>query len=407
MDQTISDYFSKAPYRFDNEDWIAYCEKKKLALSFPAIHVAGSNGKSSVCAMLESVYLASGYRVGALYDLNIAPLGKGIRMNGKSIEESDFCGIFEENKKDFSKFSLSSYEMQIAIAYRYFQVAKPDLVIIESSFGGSFDATNIDEMNPVLCIVTSSSLAHTNLLGTTTSEIAVNHAGILKAGCPLLIGKLDENSTAALTDYAKKNGSKLSIVDDYHFAHLVGPNYHFDFAPYHDLALSSRAVTFLPDAAIALEAVKIMASGFPVDETAIRAGLLDFSLPCRAEKAGDVVFDSASNPDALKALLSGIGPLTYARPLHVLFAADREANIASMLAILGNASSTINLTTYDSPSARVEDDYFLYASDYPFIEDPFAALAKMKAAYGEEGFLVVGNERFVSKMREALCEEQN
>ncbi len=402
MDQEIEQVFSDAPFRFDNEDWISFCDKTKLKLTSPAIHVAGSNGKSSVCHILENIYMAAGYKVGAIYDLNLLSLGQGIRLNGTPIEINEFCRLFKENKKLFAKFSLSKYEMQIAIAYQYFEETKPDILIVESAFGGAYDATNIDVLNTALCIVTSSGLAHTNLLGTTTSEIALNHAGILKRECPLLIGKLDENSTSALTDFAKRNNSKISIVDDYHSAHLVGPAYHFDFLPYRDLAISTCALTYLADAALALDAIRLLNGSFPVKEEDIRKALLNFYLPCRSETLDGVIFDCANNPEAIKAFLQGAGALTKGKPLHILFASKRDSNIASMLAILGDTMASINLTTFDSPYARNEEDYFLYVSDYPYVENPLLGLKGLKEKYPDDAILLIGESEFVMKMRGEL-----
>lgn len=402
MDQEIEQAFADAPFRFDNEDWISFCEKTKLSVSSPVIHVAGSNGKSSVCNMLENIYIAAGYKVGAIYDLNLLPLGQGVRLNGTSIEAGEFCRLFRENKKLFAKFSLSKYEMQIAIAYRYFEKVNPDILIVESAFGGAYDATNIEALNTVLCIVTSSGLTHTNILGTTSSEIALNHAGILKRECPLLIGKLDENSASALTDFGKRNGSKVSTVDDYHSAHLVGSAYHFDFLPYRDLVISTCALTYLADAALALDAIRILNGSFPAKEEDIRKGLLDFSLPCRSETVNGVVLDCANNPEAIKAFLQGASALAKGRPLHILFASKRDSNIASMLAILGDTMASINLTTFDSPYARNEDDYFLYVSDHPYVDDPLLGLKGLKEKYPDDAILLIGDSEFVMKMRGEL-----
>lgn len=399
MDQEIAQAFAKAPYRFDNEGWLCFCEKARLKVSSPAIHVSGSNGKSSVCHILENIYLAAGYKVGAIYDLNLLPLEKGIHLDGDAIGTNEFCELFKENKKLFAKFSLSRYEMQIAIAYQYFEKTKPDILIIESAFGGAYDATNIDSLNTVLCLVTSSGLTHTNLLGTTTSEIALNHAGILKRECPLLLGKLDENSTSALMEFAKKNDAKFSVVDDYHAAHLVGSAYHFDFLPYQDLTISTCALTYLADASMALDAIRLLNGSFPVKEDAVRKGLLAFSLPCRSEVSDGVIFDCANNPEAIKAFLQGAGALTKGKPLHILFASKRETNVTSMLALLGNVTSSINLTTFDSPYARREEDYFLYVSDYPYVEDPLSGLRCLKGKYPDDAILLIGDNEFVMKMR--------
>ena len=90
------------------------------------------------------------------------------------------------------------------------------------------------------------------------------------------------------------------------------------------------------------------------------------------------------------------------KPLHILFAAKRDSNIASMLAILGNSSASINLTSFSSPYARREEDYFLYVSDYPYVDDPLLGLRGLKEKYPEDAFLLIGDEEFAMEMRGKL-----
>lgn len=394
MRNDVLERLQSAPFHYGDDNWSAFVKKVKTHLDAPVIHVSGSNGKSSVIAFMENVLIEAGFNVGAFSDAHFFSPCSAIRVNGKCIEEEEFCGLFDRKNKFFSKFDLSFFEMMTAIAFDYFNDKKLDIVLLESSLGGDFDPTNLPDLDAKLAIVTSSGLTHTEYLGTTSSEIALNDAGILKDEVPLLVGSVDENSKSALLDLAKRMNSKFFQPDSYHFAHLVGDCYRFDYGPYSDLAIPSRAVSLLPDAAIAIEALLLLKEDYPFTEDAIRKGLLKFDLSCRMEALGNLIFDGASNPEAMKALIPSLNALSKGKPIHVLFASKIGSNIAVNLPTLGNSVASINLTTFPNKDARVKEDYFLYEEDYPFIEDAEVGAKALLEKYPDDCIAFVGDLDF-------------
>ncbi len=406
MNDEILKALDPSSFHYGEESWGDFVRKDKTSLDSPVIHVSGSNGKSSVCAFLESIYLASGYKVGAYFDAHPFNPRESIRYCGEKIPEKDFERIYLGKKKLFAKFSLGWNEILTAIAFAYLQEKKPDFVILEAGIGGEFDTTNLSNLSTVLSIVTSSGLTHTDLLGTTTSEIALTDAGILKEGCPLLIGKLDENSESALRDYAKSMGSKFYIVDASHFERFDKGMYHFVYSPFGELAIPSRSSAFVKDACLALEATQILKGFFPLREDAISNGLQGFELSCRGEKNGIFVFDGASNPEAFQSFLPDLRYFTGVHHTHAFFASRLGSNIALMLPLLGNSVESIYLTSFDSPNVREHFDYSLYEEDYPFVDDPFGKAKEIHAQFSDDTILFIGDVEFAMLAKGSLNEEE-
>ena len=169
-------------YQRDNYD--EFLNKIKFSFNIPAIHVAGTNGKGSTATYIASIYQKQGYKVGlytspALYEIN-----EMITVNGEQITDSDIEAIIKDKKKEILKFELSTFEITTYVAFAYFKQRNCDICVIECGMGGEVDATNI--FTPVLSIITSISMEHTNFLGKSISEIALQKAGIIKEDIPVI-----------------------------------------------------------------------------------------------------------------------------------------------------------------------------------------------------------------------------
>ena len=385
--------------RYSREEFDRYCHKEKLKLSCPVIHITGSNGKGSTANFIAHIYQSAGYKVACFVKPAFLCVNECILLNGKQIEDETLSRLFDENKKAFEKYGLSAFEATVALAYRYFEAQKPDIAIIEAGMGGDIDATNIVDLPTILSIITSVSLEHTAYLGTTVSQIAYAKAGIIKEETPVLIGKLDDAAKEPIREYADDMDAPLSEVDDYHFEELVNGNYAFDYRPYKRLLIPTPTKYQLKNASLAIEAIKLLSNSFPVSEEAVRQGLLMPMLPGRFERRGNVVFDGAHNPEASQSLVESLAALSLEKPVHILFAAMRDKNIAVMLPLLNRDAESITLTTFPHFRARTEEDYFLYVEDYPFVEDPKAALEGLLKDYPDDYILVTGSLAFVGYLR--------
>ncbi|MBD2139482.1 bifunctional folylpolyglutamate synthase/dihydrofolate synthase [Anabaena sp. FACHB-1237] len=158
---------------------------------FPIIHVAGSNGKGSVCAYLSSVLTEAGYRTGLYTSPHLVNWTERICINKKQITEEEFCKLIIQIQAaiDLTEESPTQFEVITAAAWLYFAQQKVDIAIIEVGLGGRLDATNVCD-NPLVTVITSISLEHCQQLGPTVTHIAREKAGIIKKSCPVVMGQL-------------------------------------------------------------------------------------------------------------------------------------------------------------------------------------------------------------------------
>lgn len=173
---------------------------------FKSVHVAGTNGKGSVCNMLAAILQCAGYKTGLYTSPHLKDFRERIRINGKMIPEKNVSAFVEKYKKDFEKIKPSFFEWTVGLAFDFFRNEKVDIAIIETGLGGRLDSTNV--ITPIVSVITNVSLDHMNLLGSTVEKIASEKAGIIKQGIPVVVGE----SQAIKTIYAKEAKDKKSKI---------------------------------------------------------------------------------------------------------------------------------------------------------------------------------------------------
>ncbi|MDR2497325.1 MAG: bifunctional folylpolyglutamate synthase/dihydrofolate synthase [Tannerellaceae bacterium] len=154
---------------------------------YEIIHVAGTNGKGTVCHTLAAILQESGLRTGLYTSPHLVDFSERIRVNGKSLRQKfvvDFVRAHGGSKSEIGRYSF--FELTTAMAFDYFREMKVDVAVVETGLGGRYDSTNI--VRPILSIITSISLDHTDILGTTLEKIAAEKAGIIKQNVPVVIG---------------------------------------------------------------------------------------------------------------------------------------------------------------------------------------------------------------------------
>ena len=171
------------------------------------IHIAGTNGKGSTAHLLSSFYQEMGWKVGLYTSPHLVDFRERIRINGEMISQKEVVDFFEMYQSDFQKIEPSFFEMATALALYCFQKEKVDIAIIEVGLGGRLDSTNV--IHPDLSVITNISLDHTQLLGDTLDKIAVEKAGIIKAGVPVVIGRKQPETLPVFTQRAKEVGAPL------------------------------------------------------------------------------------------------------------------------------------------------------------------------------------------------------
>lgn len=379
-------------YDFDN-----FLTKVDFHYKTPSIHIGGTNGKGSVATYIANIYLCAGYKVGLFTSPYLKNINEMIRINNVCISEIEFKTYFQKYEKLFLKFNLSKFEIETFIALNYFEEQKCDIAIIECGMGGEEDATNI--FTPLLSVITSISLEHTAYLGRSISEIARAKAGIIKKNIPVLIGNLDDEAIDVVKEVAFENRSNIFQADHYYDVKYIENGILFTYKPYQDLYIPSLANFEILDACLSLEAIKLLSDNFKVSEDDIRNGLKNSIMVARMNVISThpyVITDGAHNPEAMEKLKVALEALPFKKPIHVIFSCFKDKNIERMLAELNFISSDIVLTTFNHPRARTYEEYFLFAGEYPFVEDYQIAIIDKMNGFKDDIILITGSLAFAS-----------
>ena len=400
MDKSIFDGYRIGEYQRDNFD--KFLKAIHFRYDIPSIHVTGTNGKGSTVTYIANAYAANGYKVGLFNSPFLSEPNEMVSINGNNISDDDFLSIMEQYKKEIKKFDLSAFEIQTLVAFTFFMKNKCDIAVIECGLGGEIDATNI--FTPVLSIITTISLEHTDALGYSVSEIAMQKAGIIKEEVPILVGDLPEDALTVVVSRAKEYNSKVCYLGHFVNEEYADDGYSFEYGEFGKIKIRSIAKYSIKDAVNALEALTILKDQFPYDIDKVKEGLLNTFMRCRMEVVSEqplVIVDGGHNPEAIKNLCDGsLYTAMKNKPIHVVFACFRDKNLGNMLAVIGEITDDLTMTTFDNPRARTEDEYFLFLQDYPFEPNAKELIIKKMNEYPEDAILVTGSLAFASYVRE-------
>lgn len=295
------------------------------------IHVAGTNGKGSTCAMLDSILRTAGYKVGLYTSPHIFDYTERIKVNGQDIPKEDFAELFE--KVYNLGIHLTEFEILTVIMFLYFQRCNVDYVVLETGMGGRFDATNVIKEN--LCaIITQIDLDHTDRLGKTKDEIAFEKAGIIKPDCPVITSMGYE----AIRDKADEVNAMLLFSSPY------VPQ---DFVE----ALSLKGLHQIENLALVLTAINYLFKD--IDENTIKLGLMNVKNPCRFEYFADknLIVDASHNPNGIKALRENLDYYYPDLPRRFVFGCLKNKDYRKMMEILFREDDEIYLNGFDYPNA--------------------------------------------------------
>lgn len=179
---------------------------------FNTIHVGGTNGKGSTSHMIASVLQEAGYKVGLYTSPHLKEFTERIRINGKEISEKAVTSFIDKSKVFLERHQLSFFEMTVGMAFDYFASQRVDIAIIEVGLGGRLDSTNI--INPLVSVITNIGLDHTQFLGETLPEIAVEKAGIIKQNTPVVIGEYQQEVLHVFKEKSRQMNAELHIASE-------------------------------------------------------------------------------------------------------------------------------------------------------------------------------------------------
>lgn len=299
--------------------------------SLKCIHVAGTNGKGSTCAMLESILREAGYKTGLYSSPHIFEYTERIKINGQEISKENFSNLFEEV---FSLgIHLTEFEILTVIMFLYFQRNNIEVVILETGMGGRFDATNVIKEN--LCaIITQIDLDHTDRLGKTRDEIAFEKAGIIKKACPVITSMGYEE----IRDRADELDSLLLFTS---------PFVQQDFVE----ALSLKGLHQVENLALVITAINYLFKD--IDENTIKKGLMKVKNPYRFEYFSEknLIVDASHNPNGIKALRENLDYYYPNQKRRFVFGCLKNKDYKKMMDILFKDGDEVFLNEFDYPEA--------------------------------------------------------
>ena len=353
-------------------EWLAHCEQLHpktieltldriaavkarlgLALAAPLIVVAGTNGKGSTCAMLESIALAAGYRVGLHSKPHLVHFEERCRIGGASVDGALLLPHFEAVERARGDIALTYFEFTLLAIVSLFAATPLDLVILEVGLGGRLDAVNAFDGD--CAIVTSIDVDHAEYLGPDRESIGREKAGILRAGKPAIVS--DPLPPQSVIDAAVRIGADLWLVGrDFRVA---GDRQQWSWSGramrLGGLAYPAlRGANQVLNAAGALAAFEAMRARLPVSAQAIRSGLATVELPGRFQVVPGtptIVLDVGHNPHAIAALAANLDQMGFFPRTHAVFGVMRDKDVAAIVDTMAPLVDSWHVTDLPTPRA--------------------------------------------------------
>jgi dihydrofolate synthase/folylpolyglutamate synthase len=249
-----------------------------------SVHIAGTKGKGSVAAMLDSCIRAAGYRTGLYTKPHLVNLAERTRIDGAEIVPERMLDYIERLHAIYDRagLALTFFEFTVAMMFLYFADEHVDFAVIETGLGGRLDSTNV--VTPILSVITPIGFDHMEYLGHTIASIAAEKGGIIKQEVPVVIGAREPDARVVLTSIAAQRRSAVRLIDRDFSYRSHTPAHRFDYRGLGlnlpDLEIGLAGPIQHENGAIAVAALEsLRVQGFQIDESAIRRGLRDIYWP--------------------------------------------------------------------------------------------------------------------------------
>jgi len=363
---------------------------------FKSIHVAGTNGKGSVTHMLASVLQEVGYKVGIYCSPHLVDFRERVKVNGQMISKQEVIDFVAQCKDLFDEIQPSFFEYTTALAFQCFAQQKVDVAVVEVGLGGRLDSTNV--ITPELSVITNIGLDHTNILGDTIGKIAVEKAGIIKIGIPVLIGEKQLETEKVFEEIASKNSSKLS------------------YAKSVEIVCDLNGIYQKKNIATAFSAIQLLKEqGWKIEEKAIENGFLhvakNTAFMGRWQVLGSnptVVCDTGHNKEGVEYVVQQLAQEKYEQ-LHIVWGAVKDKDQTKVLELLPKnaiyyfCAPNLERAMSANELKELAQQKSLRGQSYSSVNDAF--LEAKKAANAADFVFVGGSTFVVAEVLSALISE--
>ena len=391
------------------------------------IHVAGTNGKGSVCKYVYEILEAQGYRTGLYTSPFLEVFNERIELDHEFISDEDLQTytdrVLEKVKvlTDRGEDSPTEFEVITAVAFLYFKEKKADYVVLEVGLGGIGDSTNLIK-EPLVSVITSISFDHTDRLGNTLAEIAGNKAGIIKPGCPVVTSAKADEALEVIREKAEECGSELYETRDIK-AEIVNESLSgtsFDVtlgAKYIGLVISMNGEHQIENAVCALKAIEVLQDEREIEIgiDAIYDGLKKAKQIGRFEVMSNdplVIIDGAHNPDGARTLREGYEKLLQGKKLLMLTGMLRDKDTEHIIGEFRKIADDFIATEPDNPRKLSAEELKellekqggraeAYADNKEALERAY------ELADGYDGIICAGSLYLIGKLRTLIRKRNN
>ncbi len=373
-------------------------------------HIAGSNGKGSTSSFTASILMEFGYKVGLYTSPHFVRFNERIQINGSLIPD-DYLAKFINDYSDYiDENKLTFFEVTTAVAFKYFYENNVNYAVIETGLGGRLDATNV--LNPLAVLITSISLEHTAILGTTIRDIAGEKAGIIKNNSQVFIGRLPEDAENVIDEKCRETNSKLFKIEDYAIIKGNDLELYTEEIELDDWSMPLKGQYQKFNAALAGLAVSkvLLKDDLKTISHGIKNVIKNTGLQGRFEyysKKPDIIFDSAHNPEGIDNFLS-----EFKREMNkyskrvLLFGVMKDKSIKGMLSSLCNFFDEIHITRVNIERSSTIEELDGIAKDLNIeaIPEPEPAdfVKKFKKQPVDICLVVLGSMYLIGEIKSAL-----
>lgn len=357
--------------------------------SLKFIHVAGTNGKGSVCAFLQCILTDAGYKCGKYISPNMIDVCERISIDGEDISKKDMDSLLEKFEKAANEIKeetgemVTQFEIWTGAAFTYFADKKCDIVVLETGLGGRLDATNVIK-KPIASVITKIGTDHIEYLGNSISEIATEKAGIIKKDAPLITINQNEDAMGSLLKKAEEENAPVTIVDGVKNQHHKDLREIFDYKHLKELEISLAGFHQTENASLAIETALML----NVDEKHIRSGLLRAKNMGRFEQIEkNVIFDGAHNEDGAHSLVKNLRRYFESKSFSFVYGAMADKDLTLIMKVFEENgfkenSQFYTVTVEDNPRADTAENLAKKIENFGFKATPceniLAALNRAK-----------------------------
>lgn len=386
-------------------------------LKCPAVHVAGTNGKGSVCATLRSITTGAGYKTGLYTSPHLSSVRERFRIDDEYISKEDFTRVMETIRASLGGCKITYFECTTVLAFLWFAENECDLMILETGMGGRLDATNV--VTPLISVITSISMDHEQYLGNNIAEVAFEKAGIIKQSIPVISGVDDPEARAVIERTCREKDAPLIKKDhDFRLVQDSGDSWSWEsdtdslrlkhIPPGYRNSWQMDNVSCAVGAALGLRSV-----GYDISEQHIDHGIGSTTWPGRLEYIRTTLrflLDGAHNQAGVDYLIQILKQYEYRR-LFVIWASMADKSYQTMLRDIAALADVLLLSRPDSDRAAAPEELrhqlgHICAKDLQCCNSVEQAFLEVHKQANEDDLVVVaGSLYLIGEFRKMLVGE--